>query len=81
MNRWEINKDSVMIMTQFNQIKNKENEMVSEFSDIFDNLHGQILKDLCPYEPIAGILYVNSFEGNFGIILRDKNPTTLAQAK
>jgi hypothetical protein len=40
--RWSLNKDSSMLMNQFNQIKKKENEMVSDFDTRFDKLHSQI---------------------------------------
>jgi hypothetical protein len=77
---WETNKDSGMLKTQFIQIKNKENETMSEFDTRFDKLHSQIPKDLCPSEAVC-LLYVNAFEWKFCFILRDKKPTTLAQAK
>jgi hypothetical protein len=64
--RWETNKDSGMLMTQFNQIKKKENETVSESDTIFDKLYSQIPKDLCPSDVVVCLLYVNAFEGKFG---------------
>jgi hypothetical protein len=79
--RWETKKDSGMLMTQFNQIKKKENETVSEFDTRFDKLYSQIPKDLCPSEAVVCLLYVNAFEGKFGFILRDKKPNTLEKAK
>jgi hypothetical protein len=79
--RWETKKDSGMLMTQFNQIKKKENETMSEFDTIFDKMYSQIPKDLCPSDAVVCLLYVNSFEGKFGFILRDKKPNTLALAK
>jgi len=56
-------------------------ETVSEFNDKFDKIHSQISKGLCLSEAIVHLLYVNSFEGNFVFIPRDKNSTTLAQSK
>jgi hypothetical protein len=51
--RWSVKKDSGMLMTQFNQIKKKENETVSEFDTRFDKLHSQIPQDLCPTTTIV----------------------------
>jgi hypothetical protein len=78
---WATKKDSIMLMTQFTQLKKKKNETVSEIDTRFDKLHGQIPKYLCPSYVVVCLLYVNAFEGKFGFILRDKKPTTLAQAK
>lgn len=79
--RWKTKKNSGMLTTMFNQIKKKENETVNEFDTRFNNLHSQIPNDLCPPEVVVCLLYVNVFEGQFGLILRDKNPDTLAKAK
>jgi hypothetical protein len=72
--RWKTKKDRRMLMTRFNQIKKKENKTVNEFDTRFDNLHSHIPNDLCPPEVVVCLLYVNSFEGKFGFILRDKKP-------
>jgi hypothetical protein len=79
--RWETKKDSGMLMTQFNHIKNKDNETMNEFYTRFDNLCSQIPKYLCPFEAAICILNVNVFEGKFGFILRDKKPNTLEKSK
>jgi hypothetical protein len=80
-NKWSMKKDSGMLMTQFNQIKKKENEIVSEFDTRFGKLHSQIPQDLRPIVAAVRLLYVNAFEGKFGFILRDKKPRTLVEAK
>jgi hypothetical protein len=41
-NRWTMKKDNGMLVAQFNQIKKKENEIVSEFDNRFDRLYSQI---------------------------------------
>jgi hypothetical protein len=80
-NRWTTKKDNRMLVAQFNQIKKKENETVSEFDNRFDRLYSQIPKDLCPPEAVVCLLYMNAFDGKFCFILKDKKPTSLAQAK
>jgi hypothetical protein len=79
--RWTTKKDSGMIVAQFNQINKKENETMSEFDTIFNTLYSHILIDLCPTTATIRLLYVNSFEGKFLFILKDKKPTYLAQSK
>jgi hypothetical protein len=54
---------------------------VKEFDARFDNLLNQIPKDLCPPEAVILLLYLNSFEGQFGFILKEKMPENLAKAK
>jgi hypothetical protein len=80
-NRWTTKKDNGMLVAQFNQIKKKENETVSEFDNRFDRLYSQIPTDLHPTAAVVRLLYMNAFDGKFCFILKDKNPTTLAQAK
>jgi hypothetical protein len=57
-----------MIVAQFNQIKKKENEIVSEFDTRFDRLHCQILTDLRPTSAVVHLLYINAFDGKFCFI-------------
>jgi hypothetical protein len=66
---------------QFNQIKKKENETVKEFNTRFDRLYNQIPTEFCPTTSSVCLLYMNAFEGKFHFILKDKKPTSLAQAK
>jgi hypothetical protein len=80
-NRWTTKKDNKMRVDQFNQIKKKENEIVSEFDNTFDRLYNQIWTDVCPTNAVVHLLYMNSFDGKFHFILKEKKPTTLAQAK
>jgi hypothetical protein len=76
-----MNKDNGIIVAQFNQIKKKENETVSEFNTIFDRLYNQIPTDFRPTTTSICLLYMNAFEGKFCFILKDKKPTSLAQDK
>jgi len=79
--RWSLNKYRGMLMNQFNQIRKKEDEIVSEFDTRFDKLHNQIPQDLFPTTIFLCLLYVNEFEGKFSFILRDNKPRTLEKSK
>jgi hypothetical protein len=70
-----------MFVANFNQIKEKENEIMSEFDNKFERLYNQILTDLHPPDATVCLLYMNAFNGKFHFILNDKKPTSLAQAK
>jgi hypothetical protein len=67
--------------SSINQIKKKENEVVSEFDTIFDRLYSQFPTYLRPTTATLCLLYVNAFDGQSRFILKDKKPTYLAQAK
>jgi len=71
--RWTTNKDSGMLLMQLNQIKRKEKETMKDFDTIFDNLHSQIPKDLCPLEAVVLLLYLNSFEGKYIFFSKGKD--------
>jgi hypothetical protein len=79
--RWTTKKEKRMLVTQFNEINKKENEIVSEFDKIFDKLYSQIPTNLCPSDTFVCLLYMNAFDGEFHFILKDKKPTDLTQAK
>jgi hypothetical protein len=70
-----------MLIAHFNYIKKNENETMSEFDNRFDRLYSHIPKDLCPADATVHLLYVNAFDEQFCFILKEKNLTTLAQAK
>jgi hypothetical protein len=60
---WTTKKDNIVLIAQFNQIKKKKNEIVSEFDNIFDKFYNQIQTDLCPTYEIVRLLYINAFDG------------------
>jgi hypothetical protein len=80
-NRWTTNKYNGILVAQFNQINNKENQIVSEFENRFDKLYSQIPTVLRPTDAIVHLLYMNAFDGKFCFILKEKKHTILAQAK
>jgi len=79
--RWSTKKDSGTLVAQFNQIKKKKNEIVNEFNTRFDRFYNQKPTDFHPTTTSVRLLYMNDFEGKIWFILKDKKPTSLAQAK
>jgi hypothetical protein len=69
---WSTNKDIIMLLAQFNQIKKKENKIMKEFDTRFDKLYDQIPADLRPPTTVIRALYMNAFEGQFAFIFKDK---------
>jgi hypothetical protein len=70
-----------MLVSQFDQINKKENETMSQFDTRFNRLYSHVLTYFYPTTAKVHLLYVNAFDGEFFFILKDKNPTSLAQSK
>lgn len=71
----------MMLLTDFKEVKKKEDETIMEFNTRFQKLIDKIHKDIRPQENVALLYYVNAFEGNFGLLLRDKVPKDLKEAQ
>jgi len=69
------------MLTQFHEIKKKENEAIREFDQRFGKLVECIPDDLKPRYGDILLQYNNAFDGQFGFILRDKFPKTLEEAQ
>jgi hypothetical protein len=79
--RWSTTTNSETLGAQFNQIKKKKIETMKEVNTRFDRLSNQIPTEFRPTASSICLLYMNAFEGQFHFILKDKKPTSLAQAK
>jgi hypothetical protein len=77
MKRWAITKGGRILLTQLDEIKNKENDMVNEFDGRFRKLINKILDKIKPKDDVILLQYTKAYEGQFGLMLRDKFPTTL----
>jgi hypothetical protein len=81
MKIWVIRKDGRLMLTQFHEIKKKDNETIREFDQRFGKLVEQIPDDLKPRDGAILLQYTNAFDGKFGFMLRDKFPKTLEEAQ
>ena len=77
MKRWSIRKDGRMLLTQLHEIKKKENETVKEFDDRFRKFVNNVLEKIRPSNDALILYCTNAYDGHFGLMLRDKSPTTL----
>jgi hypothetical protein len=75
----------MMLFPPYLKADGREKQMVGhlvrEFTSIFDSLYNQIPTDYRSSTLSARLLYMNAFEGQFRYILKDKKPTSLAEAK
>jgi hypothetical protein len=81
MKIWAIRKDGRLMLTQFHEIKKKDNETIREFDERFSNLIKQIPDDLKLRDGSILLQYTNAFDGKFGFMLRDKFPNNLEEAQ
>jgi len=58
-----------------------DNKIVKEFDTRFEKLLRQIPNNLIPKDDVVVILYNNSFEGQFGFMIKDRSPNTLGEAQ
>lgn len=78
--RWATRVDPKLILTELYKIKKKDVESVPEFNQRFDSWVKRIPNDK-PSQDAVLWQYLNAFDGQFGFILRNKDPTTFAQAR
>jgi hypothetical protein len=78
---WCTKGDPNMLLLQFSEMKKKENEIVKEFDTRFEMLLQQILDNIIPKDDAILLLYVNTYVGQFGFVLKDKFPKTLEEAQ
>jgi hypothetical protein len=78
---WEVKEDGKLLLSQFHHIKRKEEEPINEFNSRFDALIKDFPDNLRPNDEVILLFYNNAFEGQFGIVLRDKSPKTLLEAQ
>jgi hypothetical protein len=80
LQRWGVMEDMASLYSQYLNICKQNDEVVREFNDRFNTLLGRIDSDFLPESAILG-QYLNSFEGNFQSILRNRFPTNLKEAQ
>ena len=68
------------ILTEFNTLKKKHNEGVSEFIKRFNKLYLSLSADMKPHQTVAKVVFVAAFDSEFGFSLRERKPATLDDA-
>jgi hypothetical protein len=81
MKIWGTKGDPNMLLLQLSEMKNKENENVKEFDTRFENLLQRIPDNIIPKSDALIFVYVNSYLGKFGLMIKEKRQMTLEEAK
>ena len=76
--KWGEKKDDLYYITEFNNLKIKNGESISDFSQRFNKMYQNIPVDIKPTERLAKIMYANPFDAKFCLLLRERRSPTLA---
>jgi hypothetical protein len=71
-------KDFIYYITEFESLKRKEGESVSNLSKIFNKMHNNITTEINPTKTFTKITYASSFDRDFCLLLRERRATSLA---
>jgi hypothetical protein len=64
-------------LTEFGNLKKKQNESVSYFIKRFNKLYNKIPADVKPSQPTTKVTFAGSFDPDFSLFLRERRSTTL----
>jgi hypothetical protein len=76
--RWEEKKNYVQMLTIYNQLKRGNDESIKNFSLRFNTVYNSLPIDCKPPEGMAKLHYVEAFNDEFSLFLRERRSQTLA---
>jgi hypothetical protein len=77
ISKWGDKKNPLQLLTQYNNMKRSPNETVQEFSTKFMKVYNLIPTEVKPPPKVAHLRYVDSFESDFSLLLRERRSATL----
>jgi hypothetical protein len=75
---WGERRDLLYYMSEFGNLKRKEDESVSDFIKRFNKMFGKIPAEIKPSDASAKITFSAAFDAEFCLILRERRSATLA---
>ena len=78
MKQWGDNKYFLYYIIKFGALKRKSNESVTNFTKPFNKMYGKIPTEIKPAETLEKLTYVNAFDADFSLLLRERRSPTLA---
>jgi hypothetical protein len=75
--KWGDKKNPLQLLTQYINMKRSRDETVQEFSSRFTKVYNLILAEVEPPPQAPQLRYVDSFESDFSLLLRERRSTTL----
>jgi hypothetical protein len=75
--KWGDKKNPLQLLTQYNNMRRSPDETVQEFSARFIKVYNSIPTEVKPPPRAAQLRYVDSFESDFSLLLRERRSTSL----
>ena len=72
LEKWEIKKNSLQLLTRYNNLKRNPMESVQEFSKRFMKSYDSILTHVKPPPGATQLHYVDAFDSDFALTLRER---------
>jgi hypothetical protein len=77
LRQWGEKKDHLYFLTEFGNLKKKQNDYVPDFIKRFNKIYNKILAYVKPSQPVAKVTFVDSFDLDFALFIRERRSTTL----
>ena len=77
LGKWERNKNSLHLLTQYNNLRRNPNESVQDFSYKFKKTYDAIPTDVKPPPGAAKLHYADAFSSEFTLLLRERRSVSL----
>jgi len=77
LNRWEVNKNPLHILSEYENIIRNQGEMVHDYYICFNNLYNAIQADIKPLQGLELIKFPYGFDVDMSYQLRERNFVTL----
>jgi hypothetical protein len=77
LDRWEVKKNPLQILSEYENIKRNQGEMVQDYCTFFNNLYNAIPTEIKPSQGLALIKFPDGFDVDMSFQLRERNAATL----
>ena len=78
LRKWGNRTNPVQALTEYNNLRRAPEETVQNFSKRFNKIYNSIPAHLKPPRALAQLRYVESFDSDFSLLLRERESATLA---
>jgi hypothetical protein len=77
LDRWEVKKNPLQILSEYENIRRNQGDIVQDYCTRFNNLYNVILANIKPPQGLALIKFSAGFNADMSYQLRERNSTTL----
>jgi hypothetical protein len=78
LKQWGDKKDYLYYIIEFGALKRKSGESVSDFTKRFNKMYTKIPDEIKPIETSAKSNFLNAFDGEFSLLLRERRYASLS---